>query len=58
MYIYILWNVQEQLYRISKQVELLGDDVPQLIAGPLREKRRMYVCLQALIFISIGLEVE
>lgn len=57
MYIYILWNVQEQLYHISKQVEMLGADVPVVIAGPLREKRRMYVCLQALIFISIALEV-
>jgi hypothetical protein len=57
MYIYIVWNVQEQLMQISSQVKLLGSDVPVAIAGPLREKRRMYICLQLLILMSAALEV-
>lgn len=57
MYIYIIWNVQEQLTQISSLVKLLGSDVPAVIAGPLREKRRMYIWLHVLIFISAALEV-
>jgi hypothetical protein len=57
MYIYIVWNVQEQLLLISSQVKLLGTDVPPAIAGPLREKRRMYICLQLLILVSAAMEV-
>eukprot|EP00602_Paraphysomonas_sp_CaronLab_P000814 CAMPEP_0185029002 /NCGR_PEP_ID=MMETSP1103-20130426/15091_1 /TAXON_ID=36769 /ORGANISM="Paraphysomonas bandaiensis, Strain Caron Lab Isolate" /LENGTH=504 /DNA_ID=CAMNT_0027563601 /DNA_START=64 /DNA_END=1578 /DNA_ORIENTATION=+ len=57
MYLYIILNVQSQLRLLTSQVQLLGDDVPQPIAGPLRMKHRMYIFFLVLVLLNISFEV-